>query len=309
MSNINYDDISDNLSDTYSIISENVTTILDNKNTGVYNRIKDEVKQNYETNKNSITNIIDEVKEEINKYKKKILPETALPKKKVPIYDDNNQKYGDDAKYESITDNYIFFPIANQLVDPMRNIGLTPNMVTYMSSSLTFLALYYLYIDEKAFACISYFLGYLLDCVDGKMARKYNMGTKLGMALDLVTDNLTNIVLITYLTTTKGYFHWYTPLIIFMSYMIGLSYGLNEAIACYKVNGNDRFYERRLEELNSESGLIYDIFLFLTHGSYSVYRMFFPTYDPEKIEKWLGILKNFGPGNFTIFMIFILINY
>jgi phosphatidylglycerophosphate synthase len=305
MSNINPNE-ADDYSDSYSVISQTINPLNELKQRGQENnQIKNIVK---EINKSS-SNIIDEVKAEINKYKKQILPEKELPKRKIRIYTDNNQKYGDDAKYESIADNYIFFPIANQMVDPLRNIGLTPNMVTYISSLLTILSLYYLYIDEKHFACVSYFLGYLFDCVDGKMARKYNMGTKLGMALDLVTDNLTNIILITYLTMTKGYYHWYTPLIIFMSYMIGLSYGLNEAIACYKINGNDRFYDRRAEEVSTESGIIYDLFLMITHGSYSLYKLFFPKYDQERIDKWLVILKNFGPGNFTIFMIFILISY
>ena len=273
---------SDNESDTYSIFS---------------NDIKNSI------NENPIQNL-KKINKKINKQVSKI---KQVQKK--DSYVDNDQKYGDDAKFESLADNYIFFPIANQLVAPMHNVGLTPNMVTLMSTSLTFLSLYYLYINEKPYACIAYFLGYLLDCVDGKIARKYNMGSKLGMALDLVSDNFTNIALIAYITSTKGYFTWYTPVLIFMTYMIGLSYGLNEAIACYKANKNDNFYERRLDELKTESGLIYDLFLLITNGSYNIYKICFPTYDEKRIEKWLAILKHFGPGNFCIAMIFIIISY
>jgi phosphatidylglycerophosphate synthase len=85
----------------------------------------------------------------------------------------------------------------------MRNAGLTPNMVTYMSTSLTFLALYYLYVGNEIYACVSYFFGYIFDCVDGKMARKYNMGSKYGMALDLVSDNLSHFILIGYYDNAK----------------------------------------------------------------------------------------------------------
>lgn len=221
----------------------------------------------------------------------------------------DTQKYGDDSKFEPLLDNYLFLPLANLLVDPFRNIGLTPNMVTLMSTVLTLLTVYYLSINEKEYACLSYFLGYLMDCVDGKMARKYNMGSKLGMALDLVSDNFTNAAVIAYITTTHGYLHWYTPLIVFMSYMIGLSYGLNEAISSFEATGNDDFYERRLNELDTESGLIYDLYLLITHGSYSIYKYYFPVYNKEKIEWWLQILKHFGPGNFNIFIIFIIYNY
>jgi hypothetical protein len=232
-----------------------------------------------------------------------------IPSKRDIAYNKNEEKYGDDQKYESLADNYIFFPIAKLFIDPMRNAGLTPNMVTYLSTALTFLALYYLNIDNKLYACVAYFFGYIFDCVDGKMARKYKMGTKYGMALDLVSDNLSHFILISYLTLTKGYLHWYTPLIIFMSYMISLSYGLNEAIDCMAAIGNDNFYERRKKELETDNGLIYDIYLFIIHKSYKVYKLFFPTYDVQKIDKWLNTLKNFGPGNFSLFMIFILLNY
>jgi phosphatidylglycerophosphate synthase len=229
--------------------------------------------------------------------------------KKDMLYEDNEQKYGDDEKFESWGDNNIFFPLAKVLMDPMRNIGLTPNHVTYMSTTMTMLSLYYLYINEVHYACVAYFFGYLFDCIDGKMARSYNMGSKFGMALDLVTDNLTNLALISYITVTKGYYNWYTILIICMSYMISLSYGLNEAIASHKAVGHDNFYNRRKEELQGESGLLYDIFLLINKGTYKVYKNLFGDYNERRLEEWLLILKHFGPGNFALFMIFILLNY
>ena len=273
-----------------------------------YKDIVNEKKKNIDENKKNLI-------EELNK-KRNLAFDTnieienqPLPSKRDVTYNSNEQKYGDDEKFESLADNYLFFPIAKALIDPMRNAGLTPNMVTYMSTALTFLALYYLYVGNEIYACVSYFFGYIFDCVDGKMARKYNMGSKYGMALDLVSDNLSHFILIGYLTLTKGYLHWYTPLIIIMSYMISLSYGLNEAIDSMAAIGNDNFYERRKKELETESGLIYDTYLFIIHKSYNVYKLFFPKYDIEKIDKWLNILKNFGPGNFSLFMIFVLLNY
>jgi len=309
MSNID----SDNESDTYSILSDTYSVVSDKMNYLNKNEIKNIINENPEQVIKKLNKTVSQVNKianntNVNKIASHV-EKKSLPKRKQHLYDDNNQKYGDDSKFESLADNYIFFPIANQLVAPMHNTGLTPNMVTFMSTSLTFLCLYYLYIDEKAFACIAYFVGYLLDCVDGKIARKYNLGSKLGMALDLVSDNFTNIALIVYITSTKGYLTWYTPILILMTYMIGLSYGLNEAIACYKINKNDNFYERRSNELKTESGLIYDLFLMITRSSYNIYRIFFPTYDAKKIEEWLKILKHFGPGNFCIAMIFIILSY
>lgn len=264
-------------------------------------------------------NSIKQLKTRINEFKKG--NPLNVPKMNVPfetkqdtpeknmLYNNNEQKYGDDEMFESWGDNYVFNPIAKLLIDPMRNIGLTPNHITYMSSTFTMLSIYYLYINEVHFACIAYFLGYLFDCIDGRMARLYNMGSKFGMALDLVSDNLTNFALISYITATKGYYNWYIILIVFMSYMISLSYGLNEAIASHKAVGHDNFYNRRKEELLVESGILYDLFLFITKGSYRVYKFIFGEYDQEKLEKWLKILKHFGPGNYALFMIFIILNY
>ena len=291
-----------------------INTVLPENAIKLINTVVKENPKLEETVRNLINNVVKEspnkqINKIIDEVKNGIMPEYKLPKRQKGVYTDNDQKYGDDEKFESAADNYIFFPIANQLVSPMWHVGLTPNMVTLMSTTMTCLCLYYIYINEKPFACIAYFLGYLLDCVDGKIARKYNMGSKLGMALDLVSDNFTHVALITYITSTKGYFTWYTPILVFMTYMIGLSYGLNEAIACYKINKNDDFYSRRVEELSTESGLIFDLFLMITKGSYDIYKFFFPTYDEEKIDKWLKILKHFGPGNFCIAMIFIIISY
>jgi hypothetical protein len=217
-------------------------------------------------------------------------------------------KYGNDLTYESFADINIFFPIATKLIDPLRNIGLTPNGVTYISTFFTLLSIYFIYLNKYPLAGLSYGLGYLLDCVDGKMARKYNMGTSFGMALDLVSDNISNLILISYLYFVKydKIKLWLIPIVI-MTIMISLSYGLNEAILSVKTTGNDNFYLKRVNELKNETNPLYKIFLFITETSYRTYKLFFPTYNEEKINKWLHILKHFGPGNYCLFIIFIIL--
>jgi len=82
----------------------------------------------------------------------------------------NDQKYENDKKYEAIGDNCLFFPLANKLTTPMKDIGLTPNMVTFLSTCCTLLAVYFIYKENLPYAATAYLLGYLLDCVDGKIA-------------------------------------------------------------------------------------------------------------------------------------------
>jgi len=220
----------------------------------------------------------------------------------------NEEKYGDDTVYESVADNCLFFPLANKLTTPMKEIGLTPNMVTFLSTCCTLLAVYFIYKDNLPYAATAYLIGYLLDCVDGKMARKYNMTSKYGMALDLVSDNVTNFILLTVIIYKHGYFNWFVPCIFIMTFMISLSYGLNEAIASNKAIKNDNFLMRRKIEIGETNDILYNLFLFINGLSYSSYRNFFPEYDETKINKWLSILKEFGPGNYVIFIVVIILN-
>ena len=223
-------------------------------------------------------------------------------------YSDDDQKYGDDEKYEPVGDNYLFFPLANKLTTPMKNAGLTPNMVTFLSTCCTLLAVYFIYKENLPYAATAYLIGYLLDCVDGKMARKYNMTSQYGMALDLVSDNVTNFILLTVIVYKYGYFNWFVPCIFIMTGMISLSYGLNEAIASYEVTENDNFLLRRQIEIGETDDILFNLFLFINGLSYSSYRNFFPDYDEENINKWLSTLKEFGPGNYTLFIAFVILN-
>jgi phosphatidylglycerophosphate synthase len=224
----------------------------------------------------------------------------ALPKE---------DKYGDDNMFEPWSDINIFFPIAQQLIDPLYYMGFTPNMVTILSTIFTFLSIYFLHLGKRTHAFFSYIFGYILDCVDGRMARKYSMGTDIGMALDCTSDNITNGILFAYLLCNR-------PLnlsniiiissIATMSYMLSISYGINEAIASYEATGSDNFYERRKTQLGGKGCgieyLLYQLFIFINKTSYQTYRGFFETFNKEKIFSWLNILKHFGPGNYCLFI-------
>lgn len=223
-------------------------------------------------------------------------------------------KYGDDDMFESWLDINVFFPIGFKLVDPLYNMGLTPNMVTILSTIFTFLSIYYLHLGNRLYAFCAYLFGYTLDCVDGRMARKYSMGSNIGMALDCTSDNVSNTLLFLYILITRP-MNWVTgtslSVITLMSFLLSLSYGINEAISSKKETGNDNFYERRLKQLYGrsccyEKGL-FNIFLFITKSSYQTYKLFFPEYNEEKIFKWLKILKHFGPGNYCLLVGLILL--
>jgi hypothetical protein len=218
-------------------------------------------------------------------------------------------KYGDDLMFESWSDINIFFPVAQQLIDPLYCMGLTPNMVTIISTVCTLGAIYWLSQGYKFMAVGSYLLGYTLDCVDGRMARKYSMGSDLGMALDCVSDNISNIVLFIYVLLnypmTANNLIW-VGLLSGLSYMLSVSYGLNEAIISQSTTGSDNFYDRRVNQLKDKGcgyeKILYELFLLINKISYASYRNLFESYDKDKIYKWLKVLKHFGPGNYCLFI-------
>ena len=219
-------------------------------------------------------------------------------------------KYGDDTLYEPWCDNNIFFPIATNLVDPLYSIGLTPNSVTTISTMLVFLTIYFLYLNNKTMAIITYLLAYIFDCVDGKMARKYKMCSDFGMAFDTVSDNISNFVLFIFIIF-KYFNSNNLNIILFlfiavMIYMLSLSLGLNEAISSYDATGCDNFYEKKVKQLqkyidNNGDVLLYKLYLIIMNVSYNSYRSSFPHYNIKKINKKLSMLKNFGPGNYVVF--------
>ena len=223
-------------------------------------------------------------------------------------------KYGDDEKFEAWTDVNIFIPIAHQLVDPLYNIGFTPNMVTILSTLFTFLSIYFLHLNKRKHAFLSYIFGYTLDCVDGKMARKYSMSTEFGMILDSTSDNIASTCLFIYIICSrpfnkKNIFLYST--IFLMSYLLSLSYGLNEAITSFKETGSDNFYERRKKQLEDKGcGIEYilnQIYILINKTSYQSYKRYFKTYDEKKIYSKLRILKHFGPGNYCLYIGFLLL--
>ena len=291
---------------TINLDSVNQTTNSDSDDNSTYiqqeinkNLISDETTDVYESD--SANNVSIKSVYQVNK-------NADLVTDKPSANTDTAEKYGDASKYEAAGDNYIFFPVANKLVTSMNDLGLTPNMVTYLSTASTLLSVYYIVNNNTKYAAIAYSIGYLLDCVDGKMARKYNMTSKYGMVLDLVSDNVTNIILIAVLIYKYGVFNWFMPCILIMTYMISLSYGLNEAIASYKATGSDNFLNRRELELGKSNNILDNLFLLITGISYNTYKNLFPEYDEKKIEKWLATIKEFGPGNYTLFMIFVILN-
>jgi hypothetical protein len=162
-------------------------------------------------------------------------------------------------------------------------------------------------------AIASYLFGYLLDSVDGKIARRYNMKSDIGMALDATSDVVTNYILFLYILYKYDDKININIYIIFFIFTFGVImwYSINEAIMSYKETGNDNFYETKFKMLyDKRKGLnkiIYDIYLLINYIEYSVYKVIFPVHNKEKLYNSIKFFKEFGGGNYILFISILII--
>jgi len=225
-------------------------------------------------------------------------------------------KYGDDSKFESWADNNIFFPISDVLIPFLYGLRLTPNIVTLLSTVFTILSSYFLFKNKSLTPFIYfYFMGYLFDCIDGRFARRYNMSSKLGMISDGVSDVVTNLaVLFSFIIRFRGKSLFLPTLIIllFFTYKLGIAFGLNEAIDCYSNNKHDNFYKYKKRILKGFGNNCFEkylakFYIYINKISYVSYKQKYPIFDKKKIEKMLTATKEFGPGNYCIIGIIIVL--
>jgi len=68
-----------------------------------------------------------------------------------------------------------------------------PNHITVFTIPLSFIAGYFFYNNQLVLGALFYFLGYILDCSDGTLARMTNQTSRFGQRLDYYSDIINNI--------------------------------------------------------------------------------------------------------------------
>jgi phosphatidylglycerophosphate synthase len=97
--------------------------------------------------------------------------------------------------YECPSDKYLCKFIDNHL-HIYYNFGFTPNMVTTLSILVGLLTAYEILQGNYGAASILWLMSYYFDCVDGKLARRYNMVTQFGDLYDHIGDAFKYFVVI-----------------------------------------------------------------------------------------------------------------
>tara|TARA_Y100000991_G_C21949145_1_gene338900 strand:- start:943 stop:1524 length:582 start_codon:yes stop_codon:yes gene_type:complete len=91
-------------------------------------------------------------------------------------------------KHENPIDNFIVFETCSPISEYLNKNHITPNMITTVGLISSLGGAYFLY-NYKIYAfIILYLIAYFCDCLDGYMARKYNLQTIFGDYYDHITD-------------------------------------------------------------------------------------------------------------------------
>ena len=118
-----------------------------------------------------------------------------------------------DRKHENPIDN-ILIDMCEYISPMLHKLKITPNMITTIGVFFNILSLYVYFQKKKFQAAFYWFMNYFCDCLDGYVARKYNMVTEFGDWYDHVTDLIGFISLLVLFYYTNSNIIVFIPLII-----------------------------------------------------------------------------------------------
>ena len=92
--------------------------------------------------------------------------------------------------YYSYSTVHVEYFVANYVVEAAYQLGLRPNHITFLNCLNRLLIMYLIIYEPQRLAILltGVILSQVLDCADGTMARRYNMGSKIGRIFDLSSD-------------------------------------------------------------------------------------------------------------------------
>lgn len=126
------------------------------------------------------------------------------------------------AEIENPIDNLVYKVV--EFVAPyFHKFGITPNMITTMSTICGFSSAYLIYKHQFLLSAGLFMFAYIFDCLDGYVARMYNMVTKFGDYYDHVTDMLKFIAYsIALAVVNLKLFLMFVPIIIYLLFLCGI---------------------------------------------------------------------------------------
>jgi len=95
---------------------------------------------------------------------------------------------------ENPVDNLIY-KLVEYVAPTFYKYGFTPNILTTLGNICTLTFLYFMLNYKFKIAAFFFLLSYIFDCLDGYIARSYNMTSTFGDWYDHISDSIKNLLL------------------------------------------------------------------------------------------------------------------
>ena len=134
------------------------------------------------------------------------------------------------SNYECPIDNLVYIIVENIEIFFYKN-NFTPNQITTLALITGILSPVMLYHNHNFVSIFLFFISYVLDCLDGYYARKYDMVTKFGDYYDHLSDILKNIlILLVIFIKNKELFNKYIYLLVIIIITMLFQFGNQECL-------------------------------------------------------------------------------
>ena len=87
-------------------------------------------------------------------------------------------------------DKIFNYPIAKRIAPILFKMGIVPNNITIMNIILRIYIIYKSIYDKGNDMIMYYLISHFLDCLDGTLARMFNLQSELGAKLDNISDKI-----------------------------------------------------------------------------------------------------------------------
>lgn len=132
--------------------------------------------------------------------------------------------------YDNPLDNFLI-NLSDQVSPYAYKIGLNPNMVTTLSNLACIITIILLLQAKYYMAAFFLLISYFFDCLDGHMARKYNMMSVFGDYYDHISDLIKTIaVLYTLYYINPEKFFKIIPIILLLGILMCIHMGCQESL-------------------------------------------------------------------------------
>ena len=125
------------------------------------------------------------------------------------------------ANLENPIDN-LLYNVVEVVAPTFYSLGFTPNMITTLGNICTIIAIYFFLQQKYKMSAVFFFLSYFFDCLDGYIARSYNMVSEFGDFYDHISDAVKFIsFMLLFLINNRKLAFKYIPVMILLVLLMG----------------------------------------------------------------------------------------